>query len=900
MPISALLKPFINESSAADSQANERRPHSLRTEHDDRHVGIGVASPRLSWKLPPGQRLQQAAYQIRASSSLQTLDIAPDLFDTGKVNESESCFVPWPGEALASRQSVYWQVRIWLDCDIESTEWSEVKYFTIGLLSSCDWSAEWISAESDGGEVSLAAPHMRRVFDVAQDVVNAHLYVSALGLFEIYLNGHTIHPDDVLLPGWTDFRHRTQVLTFDVSSYLRKGQNVLGVILGDGWYAGHLGPDRQRRIYGGAPAVLSQLEITLSGGRVLTICTDDQWLACTGPILSSDLYDGEVYDARLELGNWSSPEFVPRNWKKTYVRRSLEDVVLDAKVPAPVRRMQEIPAIDVSEPLPGVYIFDLGQNIAGWIRFQLEGRSGQKVTLRFGEMLNSDGTLYTENLRSAKATDIYTFAKDAIVEWEPRFTFHGFRYVELTGLEKMPVKSAITGIVIHNSMRLTGTFRCSDKRVNQLESNIRWGLRGNFIEVPSDCPQRDERLGWSGDIQIFAKTASFLYDINAFLTKWMRDMRDGQTPEGAFPDIAPTFICGHGNAAWADAGVIVPWIMYRRFGDTSILEENYESMARWVEFQKRTSNHLIRPHTAYGDWLAIDAVAPEHAPVPSDLVGTAYFARTSRIMSQIAGILGRYADQSKFAALHQNIVHAFQREFTTPSGRVVGDCQTAYLLSLAFDLLPDSLRSRAVDILVELIRKRDWHLSTGFVGTPLIGPVLSRFGRHDVAMKLLLQETYPSWLYTVKNGATTMWERWNSYTPEDGFGNVGMNSFNHYAYGAIGEWLIEYVGGIAPGGLAPAYRHILFRPQFCDGLQYASTSFETPYGRAEIKWETEADTMAGQLKVPSNAFADFQPQLKKWIVTDETGHLVASADEGGAPRLLSGEYCFHGERIASV
>lgn len=827
----------------------------------------------------------QRAYQIVAGYSERPEETL--FFDTGIRSGSQSVFVPWPGPEVPESTRIYWKVRVWLRGEKAPTPWSEVAFFETAHFGK--WKGAWISFGDSGRDGSPPAPFLRKRFELSETPEWARLRVAVLGLCDLEINGQPVHPKMALIPGWSDFRKRAQTLTFDVTSLLVPGENILGCILGDGWYAGYLGFANTRQIYGGSPAALINLEMRFAGGKRLVIASDESWEGRTGPILSSDLYHGENYDARLELPGWTQPGASGKGWSRVRKRPQPRGLLLDPKVSEPVERIELVSPKKVSEPHPGVYIFDLGQNIVGWARLRLEGKPGQTVRLRFGEMLNPDGTLYTENLRSAKATDTYTFGKKGLCEWEPRFTFHGFRYVELTGCQGKPSRAAITGVVLHNAMRETGRFFCSNADVNQLASNIRWGLKGNFLEVPTDCPQRDERLGWTGDIQVFVKTACFYYDVDAFLTKWMRDLRDGQNSEGAFPDIAPTFICGFGNAAWADAGVIVPWAVYRRYGDKKILEENYEAMSRWIAYQEKTSRNLIRPPTTYGDWLAVDAVIPEHAPVPSDLVGTAYFAHTAGIMASVATVLGKTEDARRFRQLRHAVVKAFRREFVTPDGRLVGDCQTAYLLALAFDLLPVARRPAAVDRLVELIRVRNWHLSTGFVGTPLICPVLSRFGRHDVAMKLLLQDTYPSWLFTVKNGATTMWERWNSYTPDKGFGDAVMNSFNHYAYGAIGEWMVHYVAGLAPGQEAPGYRHVLFRPRRCEGLGSAGAVLETPYGEVAIEWEDKGKWLEGTFRVPSNAYADFEHNASGTLYRGKTPESFRSR---GKVRVESGEYRF--------
>lgn len=863
-------------------------PQNLRTEYAANPLGLGFNRPRLSWQFPPADDLHQVAYELRGASTSGALTTEPDLFRTGRMEGNESVFVAWPGPTLASRQRAYWQVRVWIAGQAEASPWSEVASLECGLLKQGDWSAEWISY-GEPADDSTPPVYFRKTFSLATKPVSARIHASALGIFDLKLNEQNVHPKQHFLPGWSDYNHRVQAVTFDVTHLLQEGENCLGAILGDGWYSGYLGYTYDRQVWGKTPALLVQLELSWPNGETQRIGTDGTWKASQdGPIRKSDFYNGEDFDARCDYARWAASGMCESGWGSAVVREVPKETLLDPKIVDPVFEVEEMPALSRTEPLPGVHIYDFGQNLVGWVRARLRGPAGTTVTLRFGEMLNPDGTLYVANLRKAKATDTYTFGANEDVEWEPLFTFHGFRYAEISGVSSPSDCGEVIAVVLHNTLKAGGSFSCSHPLVNQLEKNIRWGLRGNFLEVPTDCPQRDERLGWTGDIQVFAKTACFLYDVDAFLLKWMRDLRDGQREDGAFPDIAPTFIGGFGNAAWADAGVIVPWVVYRRYGDTRILEENYDAMKAWISYQDNTARAGVRPPTTYGDWLAIDAVIPQHAPVPSDLIGTAYFARTTAIMARVAELLDEEDDASHFRELRGRVETAFQREYVTAAGRIVGDCQTAYLLALAFDLLPEQQRQIAVDRLVTLIKDRDWHLSTGFVGTPLLGPVLSRFGRHDVAMRLLLQETFPSWLFPVTNGATTMWERWNSYTPEQGFGEVSMNSFNHYAYGAVGEWMVHAVAGIAPGHEAPGYRHILFQPQLCEGLDHASADVETPYGRARISWRKEGTGLVGELIVPPNTFADFR----------STGLVSLQRTDGQSvvddrrTRLSSGTYSF--------
>lgn len=705
--------------------------------------------------------------------------------------------------------------------------------------------ARWIGDAQRPVDGGRPCPFLRRDFTLRGPARRAVLVWTALGLAELRINGRPVD-DTVLSPGWSDYRKRTQVMSVDVGALLVEGENRIEAILADGWYCGFLLWNGERNHYGQRPALLARLEVeTAEGGRVV-VASDARWELGEGPIRSADLYHGESHDARVSPGKWRPADLLPA------YRGALQP-----KVNEPMRVVETLKPVALREARPGVHIADFGQNLVGWCRLRIRARRGSVVTLRFAEMLEADGSLYTANLRAARATDTYVCRGGGEPEeWAPRFTFHGFRYAEISGLESEPGPDDLLACVVHSDLRPTGDFTCSNPLVNRLHLNIRWGQRGNFLDVPTDCPQRDERLGWTGDAQVFVGTAAFHYDVRSFFRKWLQDLRDGQRADGAFPDVAPDLLPGSGNAAWADAGVIVPWRIYLHYGDVETLRENYGAMERWIDCQLKGSRGLLRPRTAYGDWLAIDAVTPQNAPVPSDLVGTAYFAHTTGLMAKISRVLGREADAKRFRALAGRIAQAFRQAYVTPGGRIVGHCQTAYLLALAFDLLPVRQRQAAFAHLVDLIEQRDFHLTTGFVGTPLLCPVLTRFGRSDLAYKLLLQDSYPSWLFTVKNGATTMWERWNSYTPEAGFGPVGMNSFNHYAYGAVGEWIYAVVGGIRPQ--APGYRRVLFAPEPGGGILHASTGLETAFGRVACEWRLSGRKLTARLTVPAGVRARFR------------------------------------------
>jgi alpha-L-rhamnosidase len=735
----------------------------------------------------------------------------------------------------------------------------------MGLLDRDAWQGQWIGAMFAGGtHTTSPAPLLRTRFMLDRPVSQARLYATALGLYEPHLNGQLVGAD-LLTPGWTDYAIRVQYQVYDVTALLRSGENVLGAILGDGWYCGYVGW-RERQRYGDRPRFLAQLAITFEDGSIQTIATDEQWKLTYGPILESDMQMGESYDARRELDGWDLPGYDDTHWLPIMPFAD-PGIALTAMRGPTVRRIREIQPVEepreIKEGHESKWIFDLGQNMVGRVRLKISGASGTTITLRHAEALNPDGTLYTTNLRRARQTDHYTLRGGGEERYEPRFTFHGFRYVELSGYGQQASRDMITGIVIHSAMPLTGSFSCSDPLINQLQHNIEWGQRGNFVDVPTDCPQRDERLGWTGDAQVFIRTAAFNMDVAGFFAKWTRDLEDAQSPEGAYPTVAPNpGIAGiDGGPAWADAGIICPWTIYQCYGDDRLLQERYESMRRYVSFLAETSRDGLRNFPEYagwpgfGDWLALDGSEGRFGGTSKELIGTAFFAYSARLLGQIAAALGKPEDAERYQQLFQDVRRAFQSRFVTPGGLVAGGTQTSYVLALHFDLLPENLRREAVAELVRDIQQRGMHLSTGFVGTPYINFVLSDHGRSDIAYALLRQTTWPSWLYSVTQGATTIWERWDGWTHDKGFQDPSMNSFNHYAYGAIGAWLYAVVGGIDLDSEHPAYKHIIMRPQPGGELTSATTELRSMYGLIRSAWTITSQAFSWRIVIPANTSA---------------------------------------------
>ncbi|MGE5426356.1 MAG: family 78 glycoside hydrolase catalytic domain, partial [Methylococcaceae bacterium] len=614
----------------------------------------------------------------------------------------------------------------------------------------------------------------------------------------------------------------------------------------------------QNGYYGSKLALLAQLQINYTDGTSETIGSDPSWKSTNGPILASDIYNGETYDARMEIPGWNATGFDDSKWGKV-VALDQSKKVLIAPQGVPVKAIQEIKPVKMFTTPLGETVFDMGQNMVGWVRFKTQGSNGDQITLNYAEVLDKAGNFYTANLRSAKCTDEFILKGEGQEVFEPHFTFHGFRYVKISGYKGTPSMDQITGVVIHSDMTPTGSFACSDPMINQLQHNIQWGQKGNFLDVPTDCPQRDERLGWTGDAQVFSMTAAYNFNVAPFYTKWMRDVAADQLPSGKLPHVIPDVLKGDGGStAWADVTLIVPWTTYLVYGDKRILEVQYPSMKAWVDYMKeRAGEDLIwSGDFHFGDWLAFASNNSDYtgATTEKDLIATAYYSYSSGLLAKIADIIGKKEDAQKYARLSEDIKKAFCKDFVTATGRLVSHTQTAYSLALAFDLLPEDLVPKAAAFLAADVKKMG-HLTTGFVGTPLLCKTLSKYGYADLAFMLLNRKDYPSWLYPVSQGATTIWERWDGQKPDGTFQDVGMNSFNHYAYGAIGEWLYHYVAGLEIDPEAPGYKHILLAPHPGGGLTNADASFNSLYGKIRSAWKIEVNKLIYEVTVPANTTA---------------------------------------------
>ena len=860
----------------------------LTCEHLTNPLGIVEKQPRFSWKIVTETRnIAQTAYEIRVATATD-FSKKSIVWTSGKIISYESLLQQFKG-VLASKERYYWQVKVWTTNGQESA-WSPTAFFETGLLSNTEWQAQWIELANDTVRYNPSVS-VRKSFVLKKKVEKARAYVTAHGFYELYLNGKKVG-DDVLTPGWTSYSKRLQYQVYDVTNMLSQGQNAVGALLGDGWYRGTLGWQSQWGYYGKKRGLLCQIHVRYSDGSEEVIKSDDTWKASQeGPIRMSDIYNGETFDATKILRGWSEANFKDGDWLPVQIGNYSYDNLI-ASVSPSVKRIQELKPTRIFRTPKGTLVADFGQNMVGWVRLKIRGTAGTTVTMQHAEVLDKFGEFYTANMRSAKTTATYVLRGGETEEiYEPRFTFFGFRYISIAGLPLSTELTAdnLTGVVVHSEMTPMGDFECSNPLVNQLQHNIQWGQKGNFVDVPTDCPQRDERLGWTGDAQAFCRTAAFNANVAAFFAKWLGDVAADQRAGGEVPFVIPDVLnpinskTANTSAGWGDVAVIAPWTMYLIYDDVKLLDNQYSSMKAWVEYiRKKSGDDLIwKNGSVFGDWLSY-LPPPERASEPDghtsrDYISTAFFAYSVKLLAQAADVLEKKEDAAMYNALFEKIKKVFIQEFITPSGRTASDSQTSYVLALMFDLLPENLQPKAVNYLVSDIKSRKNHLSTGFLGTPYLCKVLSDNGRADVAYDLLFQETYPSWLYPVKMGATTIWERWDGQKVDSSFQDVGMNSFNHYAYGAIGDWLYRVVAGIELG--KTGYKHILIQPQPTERLTFAKAHFESNYGRIESNWDQKDGKMRLQVRIPPNTTATIRLPNAKIEAITEGGKKLASSDD---------------------
>jgi alpha-L-rhamnosidase len=827
--------------------------YDLTVEHQTNPLSVDNPNPRFSWKIKSlVKNTQQANYEIKLTSGSPR---GKSLWNTNKTGD-QSVLVSYNGPKLSSKTKYYWQVRV-KDNHGNLSSWSPAQYFQTGLKPE-DWSAKWISV--DGPDTALSSPLFRKAFELKKKIQSATVFVTAKGIYEAYINGNRLG-NQYLSPGWTSYRDHIQYQVYDVTKSLKRGSNAIGAVLGDGWYKGRIGFGNQQKFYGDTRALLLQLEVKYTDGTSEVINSDESWKTHNGPILASNIYDGETYDARLEIPGWSNADFQENDsWKNVRILERGNEKLVGMSGP-PVTKHEEFKPLKIFKTPKGETVVDFGQNLVGWVMLRAKGTPGTKITISHAEVLDKFGNFYTDNLRSAKQQNNYILKGTNEQMFEPHFTFQGFRYVKIDGYPGELTPDALTAVALYSDMKPTGTFSTSNELLNKLQHNIVWGQKGNFVDVPTDCPQRDERLGWTGDAQAFAKTAAYNMDVSGFFTKWLKDVKADQLPNGSIPYVVPNVLSKgeSGSSGWADVATIIPWDMYVSYGDKGILESQYASMKGWVDYVSSVAkNNLWNSGSHFGDWLFYrpdDDNDGRAAVTDKYMIAQTFYGHSTQLLINAAEVLGKKDDVKKYSNLLENIKTAFVNEYMTPNGKLVSGTQTAYVLALQFDMLPENLRAQAAERLVQNIRSYGNHLTTGFLGTPYLCHVLSRFGYNNVAFDLLMQEHYPSWLYPVKMGATTIWERWDGIKPDGSFQVPSMNSFNHYAYGAIGDWMYKNIVGITPVAENPGYKFILIAPKPGGGITSASGELETVYGKVKSSWTIADGVFKLDVIVPPNSNA---------------------------------------------
>src|SRR6187399_3179137 len=849
---------------------------NLLTENQTNPIGLDVQQPRFSWQLESEQRnISQTAYEITVSGSKGSV------WKSGKITSDRSVQVPYAGTVLQSGKKYTWQVRVW-DNNGKASASSEPAFFQTAMMSPTDWKAKWIEADLTEDSINRPALYFRKQFSSSRKIVSATVYITAHGMYEAQINGKRVG-DAYLTPGWTSYKKRLQYQVYDVTNLVASGNNAIGVVTGNGWYRGFLAWGGNKDIYGKKTGILFQLDINYSDGTTATIVSDESWKSSTGSIRFSEIYHGETIDAREEKAGWSTANYNDANWSGVKVQNYPNDNLL-ATYNEPVKKHETFKPLKIFTTPKGEKVIDFGQNLVGWVIAKVNGNAGDKITLRHAEVLDKEGNFYLDNLRAANATATYYLSGKGEEVFEPHFTFYGFRYIKIEGVNDLK-PGDFTAVALYSDMKPTGTFTSSNPLINQLQHNIQWGQKGNFLDVPTDCPQRDERLGWTGDAQAFSRTAAFNFGVNNFFTKWLRDVSADQQPNGSVPFVIPNVLTARdgGSAGWADAATIIPWNMYLAYGDKQILSQQYESMKAWVGFMKSNStNDLWNKGFHFGDCLFYrpgDDNDGRAAVTDKYLIAQCFYAHSTQLVINAATVLGKADDIKVYSELLQKIKEAFMKEYVTPTGRLVSSTQTAYVLALNFDMLPESLRVQAADRLAQNVKDYGYHLTTGFLGTPYLCHVLSRFGHNDVAFKLLLQESYPSWLYPVKMGATTIWERWDGIKPDSTFQTPGMNSFNHYAYGAIGDWMYRVVAGLDTDESAPGYKQIKIKPTIGEGLTQAAATLQTNYGSASAQWKVADGKIYIDVLIPANTKAQVYLPASSGEAITESGKPLASVKE---------------------
>jgi len=878
---------------------------NLLVENLSNPIGMDIIRPRLSWQLlSDGRNVSQTAYEIRVGTNSNLSKEKKLQWTSGIISSDSSVHVVYKGAALQPGKKYFWQVRVW-DNKGKLSSWSATAYWQMGMLDSNQWKAKWIESDLDKDADHRPAIYFRKEFETSKKVVAATAYITAHGMYEAMINGKRIG-NSYLTPGWTSYNKRLQYRAYDVTDLLNKGSNAVGVTIGNGWYRGYLAWGGNKNTWGKDLSLLFQLNITYADGSKDFVVSDGSWKSSTGSISGAEIYDGEIIDARKEKAGWNAAGYNDADWNPV-AEKNFSKSVLVATQNEPVKKHETFSPIKILTTPKGEKVIDFGQNLVGWLTVKLDGKAGDTVKIFHAEVLDKEGNFYTENLRAAKAEGIYILKGNGEETFEPHFTFFGFRYIKIEGLKEEIKPENFTAVALYSNMQPSGEFACSNPLVNQLQHNIQWGQKGNFLDVPTDCPQRDERLGWTGDAQAFSRTAAFNMNVNNFFAKWLKDVAADQYESGSVPFVIPNVLGPNsgGSTGWADVCTIIPWNMYLAYADKEILEQQYPSMKAWVNYMtKNSKNDLWNTGFHFGDWLfyrPFDDNDGRSAVTDKYLIAQSFWAYSTQLLINAANALGKTGDANEYSKLLSRIKQAYMKEYVTPNGRLVSGTQTAYVLALNFDMLPDSLRPLIAKRLVENIEDYGIQLTTGFLGTPYLCHVLTRFGYDDIAYKLLFRDDYPSWLYPVKMGATTIWERWDGIKPDGSFETPGMNSFNHYAYGAIGDWMYRTVAGINWDENAPGYKKIIIGPHVTDSLSFASASLQTYYGKISSEWKRENGTLIMNVQIPVNTSATvFLPASDNDLITEggkkinglKEITIVDKTKDHVSVKLGSGKYSF--------
>ena len=886
------------------------RPQQLRSEYRVNPQGIDVTDPRLSWVLAAADAkargLRQTAYRVIVASSERALAAGTgDLWDTGKVASDQSAQVVYRGKPLISGAAAFWKVQVW-DQDGQSSDWSAPAQWSMGLLRPEDWQAKWIGRDEPGATVDhrLAARLLRKEFQADQKVRHATVYYSGLGLSELYLNGAKVG-DHVLSPGLTDYDKHVLYVTFDVTKQIAAGRNAIGLMLGNGRYRAPRLEAAKTRNFGDPKAIL-HLDVEYQDGSRASVVSDETWkLSTAGPIRANNEYDGEEYDARMEQPGWNRAGFDDSKWEPARIVAAPTGV-LAAQMAEPLRVTETLKPVSVKMLKPGIYIFDMGQNMVGWCRLRVSGPKGAQVTLRHAETLQPDGSLYTANLRTARATDLYTLKGEGTEVWEPRFTYHGFRFVEMTGFPGTPTAAALEGRVVHDDMEKSADFTSSSALLNQIHHNMFWGIRGNYRSIPTDCPQRDERQGWLGDRSQVSRSEAYMFDVAAFYTKWMTDIADSQKPDGSIPVVSPNYWpYYYDDLTWPGTFIFVHGMLYDEYGDKRVIERNYPAMKKWIDHEATFLQDGLMPKDQYGDWC----VPPEdpkliHSVDPAritdkTLLGTAYYYELLSTMARYARLLDKPADAADFDKRAGYVNGAFRARFLKPADGIYDNgTQTSSILPLYFGMVPPENRAAVFASLTRNIQQTsNGHVGTGLVGAQWLMRTLTDNGRPDVAYQIATQKTYPGWGYMVEKGATTIWELWNGDTADP-----AMNSGNHVMQiGDLAVWMYEYLAGIRSDPDKPGFQRVIIRPVPAGDLTFVKASHKSMYGAIATSWKRDAGHFTLEVMIPPNTTALVTIPAKDAATVTESGHPASSARgvkflriEPGAAiyEVASGAYTF--------